>query len=482
VTDSAALPCLSAEREVLHKAWIYKIRRTRKNGSQNSYRYTGVCTRWCEDRARELIDRANQHLGAMSTAGFLVATVAPFFCTVGITLWDLHWTSGGGSPYMLNVFKGCTMSIIFLAFTIAFAAVGQGGCWSAAAIGWLILSSLLGIVIGDTLWLVALRHLGAREMILIDSIKPFMLALFAWGMLGEAVQWPWWLGCIITTGAVGWVSLERADGKPSKSSAEGDEEDEERRQKQQHARVELADMPTVDIVHNVAEEHSSRSSSRAGGSLRAGKGDGSRIKPTTRRGFGFACAALNVLFDQLGAVLTKKFASSLRTWEINLVRFGFAAIFLLLPLGVRAAAVGCGSAPARRRIAAIDRIMGRWHELPPLRRRAWALVFAGCLSTTLACPMLTTWALLRIDASLYGVLTSTGPLYALPVVFVLKGERSTCRAVCGALLAVCGVVILSTESQLVEFTDGGAGGASMGASANETTVVATSSSLARLCE
>ena len=111
----------------------------------------------------------------MSIAGFLVATIAPVFCTIGITLWDLHWTSGGGSPYMLNVFKGCTMSVIFLLFTIAFAK----GCWSTEAISWLILSSLLGIVIGDTLWLVALKHLGAREMILIDSIKPFMLALFA---------------------------------------------------------------------------------------------------------------------------------------------------------------------------------------------------------------------------------------------------------------------------------------------------------------
>ena len=37
------------------------------------------------------------------------------------------------------------------------------------------------------------------------------------------------------------------------------------------------------------------------------------------------CAALNVLFDQLGAVITKKYASELRTWEINLVRFGSAA-------------------------------------------------------------------------------------------------------------------------------------------------------------
>ena len=42
----------------------------------------------------------------------------------------------------------------------------------------MLLSSFLGIVVADTWWLVALARLGARRMIAIDAIKPFLAALF----------------------------------------------------------------------------------------------------------------------------------------------------------------------------------------------------------------------------------------------------------------------------------------------------------------
>lgn len=378
------------------------------------------------------------------TAGFIVAAVAPLACTVGITLWDLRWTGAGGHPYMLNVFKGTTMSSIFAVWTAAASAAGLGGCWSAEAVGWLILSSLIGIVIGDTLWLVALKFLGARDMILIDSLKPFMLALFAWRMLDEAILWPWWPGCLITTAAVGWVSLERSQQQaPSKRQPPAVPPPQQQRAQ-----------PAVEMLEVVLNADASAGASAAAASTSPAAASGGPAAPRRRKWPGIACAALNVLLDQLGAVITKKYASELYTWEINLVRFGFAAAFLLLPIGLRAVTTRL-SAACGARLAALDKRVGRWHELPALGSRwAWAVVLFGCLSTTLACPIMTTWALFRIDASAYGVLTSTGPIYALPVCWLLKRERASPRAILGAVLAVLGIVVLSYKRELVELTDG----------------------------
>ena len=61
----------------------------------------------------------------------------------------------------------------------------------------MVLSSLLGIVLADTWWLVSLARLGARRMIAIDAIKPFLAVAFGaailgvgWGRLGK-VGWSW---------------------------------------------------------------------------------------------------------------------------------------------------------------------------------------------------------------------------------------------------------------------------------------------------
>jgi hypothetical protein len=66
-----------------------------------------------------------------------------------------------------------------------------------------------GIVLGDSLWLLALSKIGARRVILVDSVKPFMSALLAWPLLNEPVRPLSWLGIFITVAAVIIVSLER---------------------------------------------------------------------------------------------------------------------------------------------------------------------------------------------------------------------------------------------------------------------------------
>ena len=159
---------------------------------------------------------------------------------------------------------------------------------------------------------------------------------------------------------------------------------------------------------------------------------------------GFVFAFLNVVFDAVGAVITKKHAGKLLTWEINLVRFGFAASLMCVLVVARGIGTGFGAGPLSGH-GCVGFAPARWrmHRLPVLgSARAWGLVLLGCLSTTFICPLLTAWALFRIDVAVYGTLTSTGPIYSLPVVRLLKKERVSWRAVSGAFVAVGGVLVL----------------------------------------
>lgn len=64
-------------------------------------------------------------------------------------------------------------------------------------------------VIGDFLWLEGLRLLGARRVIVVDTIKPFLAALIGWAILGEELRIPAFFGMAITVTGVVIVSLEK---------------------------------------------------------------------------------------------------------------------------------------------------------------------------------------------------------------------------------------------------------------------------------
>ena len=48
----------------------------------------------------------------------------------------------------------------------------------------------------------------------------------------------------------------------------------------------------------------------------------------------------------------------------------------------------------------------------------------------------------QIELSAALTLGSVGPLYAVPVAFLVKGERTSARGCAGAVLAVAGVFVL----------------------------------------
>lgn len=62
--------------------------------------------------------------------------------------------------------------------------------WSShpSEAGWLFVSAMLGIVVGDCCWLAALRALGAARTLLVGALKPFVAALMGTLLLRESLS------------------------------------------------------------------------------------------------------------------------------------------------------------------------------------------------------------------------------------------------------------------------------------------------------
>lgn len=88
----------------------------------------------------------------------------------------------------------------------------------------LMLSSLLGIFIGDCCELEALRLIGARRVLLMASMKPFAAAFFAHWFLHEDLHAAAWFGMALTIMGVLLVvqqSMESLSCKPKKQDEDG---------------------------------------------------------------------------------------------------------------------------------------------------------------------------------------------------------------------------------------------------------------------
>ena len=84
-----------------------------------------------------------------------------------------------------------------------------------------------------------------------------------------------------------------------------------------------------------------------------------------------------------------------------------------------------------------------WYSLPKMPRKSYAIISIGVAFTTFATPALSNYALFQIALALALTLGSMGPIYMLPLGWLIQGDRPTLRACLGAALAVGGVAILS---------------------------------------
>ena len=398
--------------------------------------------------------------------------------TIGFIVWDQTWK---GSAVALNIFK-CSLASGLFIITIAIVGHSSMSTYLSPACGMLILSSLLGIVVGDVAWLQALQMLGARRVILVDSLKPFLASILGYFILDEAISAVGCVGMVVTIVGVSIVSLESvhepAEEKAATTTAEA------------NASYETVQTGEADIspLHYELSATASQADLPVETDMKAANPPSAASPPlpaTLRKGYVFAI--LNVIFDAYGAVLTKEFGAVFTLSEINLVRFGFAAMSLgalaggfklhsLMAInqqcsndlkmktisGVEMANIPCeyemGGMENVEKVEIIDHPIQNtygesltseenhsdlnWFEFPRMPRLDWVKIAVGVVFVTYTCPSLFNYALFRLKLGLCLTITSLGPIFAIPLVYIMKNERTSLRAIGGSALSFVGVAML----------------------------------------
>jgi drug/metabolite transporter (DMT)-like permease len=260
-------------------------------------------------------------MSAVTWLAIAGGAVAPGLMAFGLFVWADAWTY---SPLALNAFK-CTLgSSLFGLVVLIFYRRPMPG----RAVLWLAFSSLLGIVIADTLWLAALQILGARRMIAIDALKPFVAAFMGYFLLGDAVPWLGYLGVVVCALGVYLLNVESAEKEEDEDAVEAD-----------------------DVVVEESTE-----------------------PPFLR---GYAYATVNVILDVYAATITVAERGPLSSAEVNLLRFGLAAVLLIL--------VWAGREGRRK------------SDAKPMARRDWLRVALGVVFVTFLTPLITVWTSAQIN-------------------------------------------------------------------------------------
>ena len=122
------------------------------------------------------------------------------------------------------------------------------------------------------------------------------------------------------------------------------------------------------------------------------------------------------------ATITVAERGPLSSAEVNLLRFGLAAVLLILVWVLREGRLKTNA--------------------KPMARRDWGRVALGVVFVTFLTPLITVWTMFVLPLAVAVTLWSLTPLWALPV-SVYFGQRVSQRAGAGAVLATGGVVMLA---------------------------------------
>lgn len=392
-----------------------------------------------------------------TTDGVIAALLAPFFMSLGFFIWDVKWSVSNGSAFALNMFK-CNIASIWFAIMASirgFAHDESAQVFTVTSVGYLALSSTLGIIIGDVLWLEALRLLGAKHVIVLDSLKPFAAAILGRFLLSEALHSLGYMGMALTVLGVGIVAWE------GQSNLLNDGKTEEKEQSVGDIEIELHNTEEPPQVNDGVTPVAVAADAHKSDSLQI------NLKEYKR---GYFCAILNVLADSFGSLLTKQHAVGMTTWTINLIRFGFAGVILIfVSIGMRLhqrCLVSNDGGEAKTDNAAIsttshidntgntvhesdtandtkrNNSMPRWFEFPTLTTKGWLQITLGVAFVTFLCPALEKFALMQIALGLSISLASIGPLYGVSMDWLFKGRRQTAVGIVGAVFAVGGIIVL----------------------------------------
>ena len=290
-------------------------------------------------------------ISALSSA-FLWAAAAMLFAHLGRKL----------EPLALNLLK-CSLALCFVCITLV---ALEGRVWpegiGLVEMGWLALSGVVGLTLGDTAYFAALVRLGPRRTLLLWALAPPATAVLAVPILGEPLTATMAAGIALTAGGVAWVIRERS--------------------------------PAGGV-----------------GAVRHGED-----------GLGLAVGIAAAGCQATGVVLAKLGGGGIDAIDITVVRLLFGSLGLL----------------------AVVTLTGRLRgTLGPLREPAvlGAVVLASTIGTYLGIWL----SMAGVRYALVGVaatLSSTSPIFVLPLAALFLHERISPRAVIGACLAVAGIAVL----------------------------------------
>lgn len=320
--------------------------------------------------------------------GIIASSFSPLIMTIGFFIWDNKWGGVGGSAFALNLYKctTATLGFVIMSFICGFttttttndsaASTAAAEAFSTRNVGYLILSSTLGIIIGDVLWLQALLILGAKQVIVIDSLRPFCAAILGRVVLNETLGVAAWGGMVLTVGGVVIVAIEDGRSLTTKKKtttttvsmvnvdsvvhtdergvtlADANNKDnvkkeghlEEKESSTSSAIKSLNDDNRLDV--NVAIDTRTRTDGTAqtivtdvNSTVYNNDDDENhtdndssenveRKNQCDRTRIGYACAFINVFADSYGSLLQKRHGTGMTTWSINLIRFGFGGFIL----------------------------------------------------------------------------------------------------------------------------------------------------------
>ncbi len=86
--------------------------------------------------------------------------------------------------------------------------------------GWLGLSGIVGLTLGDACLFQAFVFIGPRRSMLIMTLVPVLSTLMAWGAFGESLQPVELAAMLVTIGGIAWVVSERRSPESNGSPAQ----------------------------------------------------------------------------------------------------------------------------------------------------------------------------------------------------------------------------------------------------------------------
>ncbi len=124
--------------------------------------------------------------------GFFAAISAVFFWTAACFIWRAE--SKYLLPRQINIYKNVIASIIFLPVALT---IG----WSSEIYSILILmiSGIIGIAIGDTLYINSLKILGTRKTLSFESLTPIIATILISLTTNEIYPQKVWIGSLIVS-------------------------------------------------------------------------------------------------------------------------------------------------------------------------------------------------------------------------------------------------------------------------------------------